>query len=751
MFRDTVDALLELEPHTSVTLLTSYHNHDRFGAWERRVRLVYIPEEQRHARIAKETLEHDVLWCPFQLLEPEDPGIPAVVSIPDLQHVHHPELFSREMLALRLRGFRIATGRARRVLTPSGFSKRCLVESYGLPEEQVVVVPHGCPVGFHDPPSEARQSELRRRYDLPEIFGLYPANNWAHKNHRGLFRSMAVYGERWGGIDVILVGSIVPGGIDLRAEIEGAGVTGRVRHIGRVDQADMPHLYDCASFLVYPSLFEGFGIPVLEGMARGTPVVAADRAALPGLVGDCGAMVDPADPDALALAMREAVARTDAVAQRLERGRQRAREYSYEHIAALTSSVLRRAMRVAAPAVLRGRAPRVFIVTPSLNQGRFLREAIESVLSQDHPVDYFVADGGSTDESVAVLESFGNRLRWVSGPDGGQSAAIAEAWRRSDAEIVAWLNSDDTLFPGAVSAAVDFLAEHPEAAMVYGKAWYTGVDGRFTEPYPTREFDPELLARECFICQPAAFVRREVFQVVDLPDPGLRYCMDYDLWIRMSRHFEIAHLDRFLATSRVHPGTKTLSERELVYRETMEVVRRHFGGVPRTWKAGYISFRAKRILDRHRWMIPRSVQRRLYDFAMRRKQLYAPVAPFADGWVGRRTVHHVRLGEDGWVTLSASSPHWPLRKPLAVKVVFEGKTLATAVVEGRGPFEIRVQVPGRRLVPVALELVANGSFVPRRHGFGDDGRSVAFRVRSIQADGPARRSDLRSAVGRPTR
>ncbi len=272
----------------------------------------------------------------------------------------------------------------------------------------------------------------------------------------------------------------------------------------------------------------------------------------------------------------------------------------------------RDAIRMAPTA--RARRPKVFVVTPSFNQGRYLRETIESVLRQDYPnLDYFVADGGSSDDSVEILRSYGERLRWTSGPDGGQAAAIARAWASSDAEIVAWLNSDDTYLDGALTAAVDHLLAHPEAAMVYGQAWYTNAAGRQMRPYPTRSFDRKNLAAECFICQPAVFVRREVFQVVDLPDPQLRYCMDYDLWIRIAQHFEISLMERFLATSRLHSDNKTIGQRGPAIREAVQVSRRHFGSVHPNWALMYVQHQLSAIASRlrlpletpRRWLLDR--------------------------------------------------------------------------------------------------------------------------------------------------
>jgi glycosyltransferase involved in cell wall biosynthesis len=232
--------------------------------------------------------------------------------------------------------------------------------------------------------------------------------------------------------------------------------------------------------------------------------------------------------------------------------------------------------------------PLVSIVTPSLNQGRYIRATVESVLNQDYPhIDYVVMDGGSTDETLGVLRQYGPRLRWQSAPDGGQAAAINMGWRRGIGSVLAYLNSDDTYLPGAVARAVDHLGRHPEAGGVYGEGYHVDEEGRVLERYPTEPFNGRRLAETCFICQPAVFLRREVVERVGYLDESLQYCMDYDLWIRASRAAPLAHLPEYLATTRLHAETKTLGQRARVHGEILRVVRHHFGAVPPSWVYAY--------------------------------------------------------------------------------------------------------------------------------------------------------------------
>jgi glycosyltransferase involved in cell wall biosynthesis len=230
----------------------------------------------------------------------------------------------------------------------------------------------------------------------------------------------------------------------------------------------------------------------------------------------------------------------------------------------------------------------VTIVTPSFNQGRFIRSTIESVLGQDYPhIEYLVMDGGSTDETVPILRSYGDRLTWVSERDRGQAEAINKGWRRGRGSILAYLNSDDTYFPGAVAKAVAALEANPDAGAVYGEGYHDDENGRVIERYPTEPFEPARLADTCFICQPTVFVRRHLVERLGYLDESRRYCMDYDLWIRLARISHFVYVPDYLAATRLHADAKTLDQRVPMHAEILDTVHRHFGRVSSHWVYGY--------------------------------------------------------------------------------------------------------------------------------------------------------------------
>jgi len=235
--------------------------------------------------------------------------------------------------------------------------------------------------------------------------------------------------------------------------------------------------------------------------------------------------------------------------------------------------------------------PLVSIVTPCLNMAPFLETTIESVLAQDYPnLEYIVIDGGSTDGSVEILARHGGRLRFSSGPDGGTADAVNRGFRQSRGSIFAFLSADDLYAPGAVSAGVRHLTSDPGAGGVYGEAVWLNAAGEPLGPYPTREFDREQLARECFICQPACFLRREVFEEAGMLDPSLRSAFDYDLWIRVAARHRLRKIGEWLAFSRMHRRNKSLGERRRMFSEVTAVLRKHYAYVPFSWLYGYCCY-----------------------------------------------------------------------------------------------------------------------------------------------------------------
>ncbi len=170
-------------------------------------------------------------------------------------------------------------------------------------------------------------------------------------------------------------------------------------------------------------------------------------------------------------------------------------------------------------------------------------------------------DGGSTDDTLAVLQQFADdpRLHWVSEPDRGQADAVNKGWRRSQGTIFGWLNSDDTYLPGAIRTQVAALLAHPAAGVVYGNAVYTAADGTPLGSYAARPHDRTRLLHLPFIPQPTMFVRREVAMQAAPLALDLHQSLDYEYLLRLSEVTDFAYTPQPLATYRLHDTSKSVA------------------------------------------------------------------------------------------------------------------------------------------------------------------------------------------------
>jgi glycosyltransferase involved in cell wall biosynthesis len=235
------------------------------------------------------------------------------------------------------------------------------------------------------------------------------------------------------------------------------------------------------------------------------------------------------------------------------------------------------------------RAPLVSIVTPSFNQGRWIDDAIRSVLDQGYrSVEYLVMDGGSSDGTLDVLRRYDGRFAWTSGPDGGQAQALRSGFARTRGDILGWLNADDVYQPDTIARAVAAFAAHPDAGLVFGNAEFIDVDGAPLGPAAqVAPFDGvgRLLQLGDCVVQPAAFFRREAYEAVGGLDAALHWTMDYDLWLRLAQRGPAVHIDHTLARVRCAPTTKTASGGWNRLVEIEQVVRRHGGDRLPAWFA----------------------------------------------------------------------------------------------------------------------------------------------------------------------
>lgn len=222
---------------------------------------------------------------------------------------------------------------------------------------------------------------------------------------------------------------------------------------------------------------------------------------------------------------------------------------------------------------------KITVVTPSYNQGQYLEATIQSVLSQNYPdLDYIIIDGGSTDNSVEIIQKYADKLAyWVSEKDKGQTDAINKGLMRGTGEVMGWLNSDDILLPGALHAIGQAFAQDEQVQVVCGFRHFIDAEGKFMVNWirglPTHYH----LRRRSILPQETVYWRRGVWAKLGQLDETYRFCMDYEYWLRMvAAGYEITLLPHYIGGFRQHEEAKSATIRD-VYRQELNRLYRQYG------------------------------------------------------------------------------------------------------------------------------------------------------------------------------
>ena len=516
-----------------------------------------------------------------------------VTFVPDLAHEHYPDFFNANDLAARRRSFSRLIRGSGAVGTISQHARCAINAHYQNRFGDVFLMPPASQLDAGRSSEEVSSTFAEKIKSLQPYF-FFPAKIWPHKNHAMLLRAFERFRRSHAGYRKF---SLVLSGHPRGWEALAAGQDSTaVSHLGFVSRDELSLLYRNAAALVFLSLYEGFGMPVLEAFGLQCPVLCSHSASLPEIAQDAALLVDPNDADAAARAMASIISDEKLRASLVEKGKKRYQEFSWERSALILHEALTRVHeRPAHGEVTVGRVTGtlVSIVTPSYNQGRFIGRTIDSVLAQTYPnTEYRVVDRGSTDATLDVLRSYGAKINWLSEPDRGQAHAINKGFARGKGEVRAYLNADDVLLPNAVETVVDLFSRNPEVDMFYGDAHYLDDEDRVTGSHTTDEYSFERLMHDCCVWQPAAFWTTKIAQTTGPFDESLNYVMDYDYWLRIDRAGGVLrHVPHFFASSRHHPETKTLLQRKMFYAELFKVCRRHGGYVSRNYVQGYWHYR----------------------------------------------------------------------------------------------------------------------------------------------------------------
>jgi glycosyltransferase involved in cell wall biosynthesis len=349
--RNLVHELAALDPSSEYVLFARPGDLGEIAATGANVRGVgesappYSLAEQVRLPLAARRVRADLFHAPHYVLPPFVGG-PTVVTIHDCIHLRFPQyLPGRAAWFYAHAMIRLAARKANRILTVSNASKRDILHYTGVRDDKVVVVHNGLDARFATPPDPDALERVRQRFDLSHPYVLYVGNIKPHKNLERLIEAFAL--ARAGGPDdlrLVLIGDEISKYPTLRQSVHRHRLDKYVRYFGFQPAATLVAFYRLARAFVFPSLYEGFGLPPLEAMANLTPVVTSNLSSMPEVVGDAAVLVDPYDAQSIADGIGRAISDERLRQTLIERGRLRAQQFSWREAAARTLGVYREAI-----------------------------------------------------------------------------------------------------------------------------------------------------------------------------------------------------------------------------------------------------------------------------------------------------------------------------------------------------------------------------------------------------------------------
>lgn len=282
-------------------------------------------------------LRIDLIHHPFGVIYPLSVSSASILTFWDMQHEFFPEFFSEDIILWRKRNYRSSVDLARHVIVSSKFTQETIISNYGISPDKITTIYFGVGPEFQQPIGLDQIAKLRAQYGLCDRVIFYPAATFPHKNHIHLLQAFKMLCDRTQQeVQLVLTGAEMTNEDNLRLAISELGLQRQVKRLGYVPAQELPAFYAAAAMMVFPSLFEGYGIPLIEAMAVGCPIICSNVTSMPELVGDAALLVDPMDVDGISRSMFRLLTEKELADDLIVRGQHQSGKFSWRQAASKT-------------------------------------------------------------------------------------------------------------------------------------------------------------------------------------------------------------------------------------------------------------------------------------------------------------------------------------------------------------------------------------------------------------------------------
>lgn len=328
-------------------------SRDMFPDFQRRIKKVMIKESKIQSSIYKiiDGCQLDLWFSPLHRSYIPNISLPTVVTIHDVLHTSYPHFVPGE-LEENNQYYQHFSPSFDAVLTVSEFSKKAITKHLHIPEVKIHAIHLDAPPAFHDSPDEDLKVKIKNKYNLHDAYAIYPASYNPHKNHLNLLKAIVLLRDNYKKrVPLVLTGFTHKENMIYQSVlqfIKNYALENQVNILGYIPPEEMPYVYFNSSFMVFPSLYEGFGIPLVEAMKAQCPIVCSNKGSIPEIVADAALQFNPADPEDIALKMLKLMdCKTREIL--IKKGKERAKTFSWKKCAQETLHVFRSVITNSSP------------------------------------------------------------------------------------------------------------------------------------------------------------------------------------------------------------------------------------------------------------------------------------------------------------------------------------------------------------------------------------------------------------------